>query len=614
MAGDTGLVAAKLRAAIAQLRHVPRVLAIVRAAAGGWTVAWGALLVLQGLVPVAVVYLARPLVDGIAAAVASGGGWVAFAPVLGVAIALGLAVLAGEVLRGADEWVRAVQARLVEDHVSGLVHAQSTRVDLAFYESPDFHDHLHRARYEARHRPVALLENLGALAQNGITLAAMAVVLLAFGWAMSLALVASTLPALAVVLRYAVLQHRWRRQATPRERLAGYQDWLMTSSESAAEVRLFGLGAGLRAAYQAVRAGLRAEEQRLLRGQLAAEVLAGAVAVAVAGASMGWVLWRVVEGAASLGDAALFYMAFSQGQRLMRALLAGAGQIYHNVLFLGNLFEFLDLRPRIVDPQAPRPMPVPGARGSTVAFRDVTFRYPGSARVALHGLDLACAPGEIAAIVGTNGAGKSTLLKLLCRFHDPDGGRILLGGVDVRDLPLDRLRESITVLFQEPVRYNATVAENIAMGCPGATAERIAAAAQAAGCHEIVERLPQGYATPLGRWFEGGVELSVGEWQRLALARAFLRPAPVILLDEPTSAMDSWAEADWLSRFRALASGRTAIIVTHRFTTAIRADVIHVMEAGSIVESGSHAQLVARRGPYARSWRAQLRAEEGNAA
>jgi len=214
--------------------------------------------------------------------------------------------------------------------------------------------------------------------------------------------------------------------------------------------------------------------------------------------------------------------------------------------------------------------------------------------------------------VGANGAGKSTLLKLLCRFYDPQQGSIELNGVDVRELPLESLRAHVAVLFQEPVHYNASVAENIALHPSiAATRAEIEAAARAAGADGLIARLPKGYETLLGKWFEGGVELSTGEWQRLALARAFMRRAPLIILDEPTSAMDSWAESDWLKRFRALAAGRTAMIVTHRFTTAMQADVIHVMREGRVAEFGTHAQLLQRGGAYAQSWRAQMRAEQG---
>jgi ATP-binding cassette subfamily B protein len=613
MESGTGLLASRLGAGAAQLRHLPRALALVRDAAGGWTAAWFALLALQGLVPVALVYFTRPLVDHLSAAVAAPGAWEAAAPALGFALLMAAVVLLGEVLRAAGDWVATVQSRLAGDHVSALIQAKSAAVDLAFYEWPEFHDHLDRARYEARHRPIALLESSGAFLQNAITLAAMAVVLLAFGWWMSLALVASTLPALAVVLRYAVRQHQWRKRATADERRAWYLDWLTTSGEAAAELRLFGLGAPLRAAFVELRARLRGEELALAAGRARAELAATAFALLVAGACLAWVLWQAVAGTVGLGDAALFYVAFAQGQRLMRSLLSGAGQIYQNVLFLGNLFAFLDLESRVVDPARPaaRPEPAPGARGLELSLEGVSFRYPGAERAALPCLDLAFRPGQIAAIVGPNGAGKSTVVKLACRFYDPEAGRVRIGGVDLRSLAVDDARALVTALFQEPMRYDATVAENIAVGAPGAQLSDIKAAARAAGADELIASLPRGYETLLGRWFEGGVELSVGEWQRLALARAFFRPAPVIVLDEPTSALDSWAEADWLRRFRSLAVGRTAVVITHRFTTAMQADVIHVMHRGSVVESGSHAELVARGGLYARSWHEQMRSGAG---
>ena len=245
-----------------------------------------------------------------------------------------------------------------------------------------------------------------------------------------------------------------------------------------------------------------------------------------------------------------------------------------------------------------------------IDFRGVTFRYPGHERTVLQNFNLTIPAGQITAVVGPNGAGKSTLLKLLCRLYDPEAGRIELDGNDLRDFSVKELRRLITVLFQWPVRYYTTVAENIAVGDLRATPDpaAIEAAARRAGAHEIIARLPHGYDTPLGGWFADGSELSGGEWQRLALARAFLRRAPLMILDEPTSALDSWAEADWFDRFRILANGRTAIIITHRFTIARRADMIHVMDAGRIVESGTHDDLLLRGGLYAQSWFTQVQA------
>jgi ATP-binding cassette subfamily B protein len=252
----------------------------------------------------------------------------------------------------------------------------------------------------------------------------------------------------------------------------------------------------------------------------------------------------------------------------------------------------------------------------SIHFRQVSFHYPGSQRLALDDFSLRIPAGRIVALVGPNGAGKSTLIKLLCRFYDPDAGRVELDGVDLRDLKVEEVRRRITVLFQQPVHYNTTVAENIALGdlASNAGAAAIEAAARDAGADAIIARLPGGMQTLLGKGFTSGTELSVGEWQRIALARAFLRQAPIIILDEPTSAMDSWAEADWLERFRALAAGRTVLLITHRFTTAMRADLIHVMAEGRIVESGRHPELLDLGGRYAQSWVTQMQVESGAAA
>ena len=293
-------------------------------------------------------------------------------------------------------------------------------------------------------------------------------------------------------------------------------------------------------------------------------------------------------------------------QRLLGSLLDNLGEVYSNSLFLSDLFAFLALEPTVKNPPNPTPLPAPIKEG--IRFEGVTFHYPGSQRVALSDFSLTIPAGNIVAIVGTNGAGKSTLVKLLCRFYDPDAGRILLDGVDLRHFALNELRRQITILFQEPVQYQNSVLENIVLGDLSRPDERLAVAqaAEAAGAAAPVQRLPQGYDTLLGSWFKGGTELSVGEWQRLALARAYWRLAPILVLDEPTSAMDPWAEHDWLQRFRNLAEGRTALIITHRFTTAMYADTIHVIENGRVVESGSHNELLAMQGRYAASWNEQM--------
>jgi ATP-binding cassette, subfamily B, bacterial len=521
-----------------QLRYLPQALSLVWSASRHWTVAWAVLLVLQGALPVATVYLTRMVVDSLVAATMNAGGWTTLQPtLLLIAVMVGVLLLM-EGLRSLAGWVRAMQAELVQDHVHALIHAKAATLDISFYDMPNYYDRLHRGRVDALNRPMQLLENIGSLLQNGLTLAAMATVLLTYTLWLPVVLIGSTLPALWVMTRYTLEFHRWRLRNTVNERRARYYDWLLSWRDAAMELRLFALGGHYQGLFQQLRGQLRGERMRLMRGQVLAEVGAGSLAVVATGLAIAWMAWRVTQGLASLGDVALFYQVFTQGQRLMRTSLENAGDVYRNILFLENLFEFLALEPQVHEPV--RPILFPDRVQAGVRFEAVTFRYPESERLALDRLSVEIPAGQMVAFVGANGAGKSTLIKLLCRFYDPDGGRITLDGIDLRHMSLDDLRRQITVLFQEPVRYHTTAAENIALGDLAAkpTTAAIAAAARAAGAEAPVMRLPDQYETVLGKWF-GGAELSVGEWQRIALARAFLRRASLLILDEPTSAMDS---------------------------------------------------------------------------
>lgn len=607
MSRSLKLITAKLRKALAQLPYLLRALGLVWRVARGWTIAWFVLLGVQGLLPAASVYLTKLVVDGVVGALKNGGSWPDVRAVLILLAALAGVMLLMEVARGAIGWIRAVQAELLQDHINGLIHEKSGAADLAFYEFPDYYDHLHRARSEASYRPVALLENLGSLFQNGITLIAMGAILIPLGPWLSLALIISTLPAFLVVAHYALVQYQWRLRTTADDRRTWYYDWVLTASETAAELRLFGLAKHFQSAYQNLRRKLRSERLQLARHQSLAEVGASIIALLITGVALAWMVWKAMKGLVTLGDLALIYAAFNQGQRLMRTLLESVGQLYANSLFLGNLFEFLALEPLVREPSADEAQD-PGDLYDEISFKHVSFKYPENPRKALDDFSLNIPAGQIAAIVGPNGAGKSTLIKLLCRFYDPSNGSIEIDGTDLKKIPARQLRRLITVLFQQPVHYNVTVSENIGYGDleRRPAMSEIHAAVKAAGAEEIVSRLPAGYSSLLGRWFAGGTELSVGEWQRIALARAFLRRAPIIILDEPTSALDPWAEADWLLRFRQLAVGRTAIIITHRFTTAMHADIIHVMEHGRIIEAGSHHELLNLDGLYADSWKRQM--------
>ncbi len=591
---------------LAQLRHTPRALKLVWAAAPRWATASIALLAARGVLPVFTVYLTRSLVNALVAAIAAGGAPAALEPALVAAALMGLVLLAGVILEALSGYVQTALAEQTQDAMTHLLQTKAASLDLQFYESPEYYDQLQRASFDAIDRPLALLRNMSSLAQNTITLAAMGGVLLTFAWWMPLALLVSTLPALAVALHTAWRFHVWRVRNTIQQRRLAYYQRFLFYDQAAAEIRLFDLADRFIRSYRALRHRLRGERLQLARQQMVEQVGAGLLGLVSLAFALAWIGWQALQNRFNLGDLAMFYQALTQGQRLMQTLLNDVGEIYRNLLFLDDLFTFLDLRPQLRDPEAPAPAPTGLHR--RICFEGVTFRYPRSERVALDDFSLTIAAGQIVAIVGENGAGKSTLLKLLCRLYDPEEGRITWDGVDLRAMALADLRRRITVLFQQPVPYHETAADNIAFGDLAAepSREMIEQAARAAAADRVIERLPDGYETLLGKWF-GDVDLSVGEWQRLALARAFVRQADLVILDEPTSAMDSWAEAAWMARFRELVAGRTALIITHRFTTAMQADVIHVMHAGRVVESGTHDELVALGGRYAESWRLQMR-------
>ncbi len=592
------MLLSQIKQFVRQLPAGRRALALVWGAARGWTLAWGVLLVGQGLIPAGLALLLRALVNRLVAS----HGWVTVAPP-----ALGIAGLwiAAQLLSSALSWIRAVQAERVQDEVHRLIHLQALRLDLAFYDHPESYDQLHRARVDAISQPLALLESLGSLVQNGLGFLVLAGILWTYAGWLPLLLVATAIPGLLLVARHILKEHRWNLEHTSQERRARYLDWLITEQSAAAELRLFDLGNYHRKVFESVRESLREGKLRLVRQGAVTELGAGLLAWAGSLVGLGWMLQRTLTGKVGLGDLLLCFQAFQQCQILLRSLLEGAGKIYRSLLFVQNLDEFLELEPKIHPGMAGEPgLPVK----DSIRFEGVSFTYPGGFHRALDGFDLEIPKGKVVALVGHNGAGKSTLIKLLCRFYDPDAGRILRDGVDLRALDQAALRRRITVLFQDPVHYHASVRENIAFGDLERLSDpaRVWEAARDAGALEPIERLPGGFDALLGKWF-GGAELSGGEWQRIALARAFFRRASLVILDEPTSSMDSWAEQDWLGRFRTLTAGRTALMITHRFTTAMHADIIHVLDKGRVIESGTHAELVALGGAYAISWASQMR-------
>lgn len=590
-----------------RVSYVGMTLRLIWLAASRWTLVWVVLLGVQGLIPAAIVYLTKWVVDSVAVAIGSGLGIAELGSVLLPALLMAGVMLLQRLLGGLNEWVSTAQAELVGDHVKALIHEKAAEVDYGFYESAAYHDQLEQVNSQANGRVLQLLQNIGGLLQATVTLLSISAILLQYSVWLPVVLIVSTLPAFFVVVRHNKKYHAWWEASTARRRLAQYFDLMVTFDASAAEVRVNNTGGYFRARYRELRKALREERLRLLRNQVVARLFATFLGLIATGGAMVWVVLRAVRGQATIGDLALFYQAFNQGQSLMGALLQNMGQIYTNTLFLEHLFEFLDQKNLLEESTDPAPFPTTVEEG--IRFEDVTFTYPGSRYPALESFDLTIPAGKIVAIVGENGAGKSTFIKLLCRFYDPDTGRVTVDGRDIRTFTQSDLRRNIAVMFQVPMKYQMTAEENIRFGDlqREVVLDEIEAAAAGGGAHDFITRLPQGYRSLLGRWFETGSELSGGEWQRVALARAFFRQAPFVVLDEPTSSMDSWAENEWLNRFRRMVKGRTALLITHRFTTAMQADTIHVMAGGRIVESGTHADLLALGGRYATSWRQQMR-------
>ncbi len=593
---------------LSQLRFVPRALKFIWDAAAGWVVALIVILVIQGLLPVLTVYLTRSVVDAMVAVIENNGDREALQNALFFILSMGAVLVIGELIGNVKSYVNTYMVDRTKDYMYRYIHEKTAAVDMEFYESAAYYDQLTRASTDALSQPLNLLNNITSLLQAVITLLAMVGILFSFAWWIPLLLLFGAIPAFGVSVYTSRKVFTWRLSNTINQRRLGYYHRVLTSDKAAAELRLFELDNYYKPAHTQLRRKLRKERLAILTRSLAGQTGASLSGMLTLALTMAWVGWQAMQGVYTLGEVAMFWQATNQGRNLIRNLLNRVDSIYRNLLFLEDLFKFLDMEPQLVDPI--EPVKVPSLKHG-IELNDITFYYPDSKRTALENFNLTIPGGKVVAIVGENGAGKSTLLKLLCRFYDPQQGVISWDGVNLKDMNQADLRRRISVLFQQPFTYHDSAANNIRFGDLNSsfTEAQIEAAARAGGAHSIISNLPEGYETVLGKWF-GYTELSVGEWQRVALARAFMRKAALVILDEPTSAMDSWAENEWMGRFRNLVDGQTAVIITHRFTTAMQADIIHVMVDGCIVESGTHRELVTLDGRYAQSWRQQIEEAE----
>jgi len=584
---------------------LPRALRLVWTMAPRWTAINVILVAILGILPIATLFLTKLIVDSVTAGLTTPEPATAFPQVLVYVLIAAVIALVLALARSLSELTSEAQSMIVTDGVSDLLHAQSMAVDLEYYEDTSYYDILHRAQQESAYRPTRIVNGLLLIGQNGISLLGIIVLIIAFNWSIALILFAAAIPVALVRYYYARARYRFEQEKTETDRLSWYYHGLLTNSGSAKEVRLFNLGELFRTRFLDLRSDLRKGRLDLARYRTAANVLAQAVSITALFGSLAFIANASLTGAITIGDLVMYFLAFQQGLGFIQAILGALAGLYEDNLFLTNFYQFLDLKPSILSPD--RPVPVPKPRSQKVEFKNVHFSYRGGTKDAIAGISLAIHPGEVIALVGENGSGKTTLIKLLCRLYDPDDGKITVNGIDLKDFDPVIWRKEISVLFQDYVHYYLSAKENIWIGDIGQEQDpaRIAAAADRSGVDPVIRRLPEGYQTKLGHWFYGGQELSEGEWQKVALARAFFRNSGIVVLDEPTSSLDPLAEAELFRDFRNLLEGRSAVIISHRFSTVQMADRIYLLEKGRIIEQGSHEELLRMNGRYAYLYRTQ---------
>jgi ATP-binding cassette, subfamily B, bacterial len=577
------------------LRNMPPVLRILWES-GRTVVSWGLVLrLIVAVLPFAVAKVAQYIINGIAGVLRGAALPSNFWELVATEVALN--VFLGLVTRGID-YSDSLLANRYTQHVSVRVMEQASRLDLTTYEDPVFYDRLERARVQATDR-LAMIQQMGRLIQQVITTLVFSA---ALAWAspwLVLLLAFGVLPSFLGETHYAFLGYAKNFRQTPAKRQMDYLRQVAGSREGAKEVKLFGLSKFFTSRFQSLAHQIYVEDVALSRSKLIIGGLLGVIGTLGYYGAYVYVIWRTLGGAYDIGQFTFLTTAIQQASSNLQQVFSTASGIADQALFLTDLIAFFEMQPTVHSNPNGLPAPTPIRTG--FEFRNVSFAYPGTDRSVLKNFNLTLSPGERIALIGENGQGKTTVVKLITRLYDPTEGQILLDGIDLREYSLEDLHRNIGVIFQDFMRFEMTARENIAVGRIDQPHQQsdIELAAHKSLADTVVSKLAGGYDQMLGRRFEGGVELSGGEWQKMALARAYLRDAQLLILDEPTAALDARSELEVFERFAELTEGKMALLISHRFSTVRMADRIVVLSGGRLIEEGNHQELMARNGLYA---------------